>query len=98
MGELFIVFEQLVENVIRDIKPQVVMVELDAQRVGSFIEESRKVRTDIVPNSSYTILDPFRCTCVTCNLVQSHYPVDALRRAPKSPSFLAFFIWNRCTM
>ncbi|CAN0251340.1 unnamed protein product [Pylaiella littoralis] len=32
----------LVENVIREIKPQVVMVELDAKRVGSFLEESRK--------------------------------------------------------
>ncbi|CAM9537974.1 unnamed protein product, partial [Hapterophycus canaliculatus] len=32
----------LVENVIRDIKPQVVMVELDAKRVGSFIEASKK--------------------------------------------------------
>lgn len=37
--------EQLVENVIREIKPQVVMVELDAQRVGSFLEEAKpKVR------------------------------------------------------
>eukprot|EP00903_Cladosiphon_okamuranus_P013442 g12520.t1 len=32
----------LVENTIREIKPQVVMVELDAQRVGSFLEESMK--------------------------------------------------------
>lgn len=32
---------QLVENVIREIKPQVVMVELDAQRVGSFLEEAK---------------------------------------------------------
>eukprot|EP00752_Nemacystus_decipiens_P002178 g2073.t1 len=32
----------LVENNIREIKPQVVMVELDAQRVGSFLEESMK--------------------------------------------------------
>lgn len=38
--------EQLVENMIREIKPQVVMVELDAQRVGSFLEEAkRKVGT-----------------------------------------------------
>lgn len=35
--------EKLVENTIREIKPQVVMVELDAQRVGSFMEESMKV-------------------------------------------------------
>ncbi|CAM9364573.1 unnamed protein product [Ectocarpus sp. 12 AP-2014] len=32
----------LVENVIRQIKPQVVMVELDAQRVGSFMEPPKK--------------------------------------------------------
>lgn len=38
-----LLFEKLVENTIREIKPQVVMVELDAQRVGSFLEESRKV-------------------------------------------------------
>ena len=36
--------EKLVENTIREIKPQVVMVELDAQRVGGFLEESMKVR------------------------------------------------------
>lgn len=35
--------EQLVENVIRQIKPQVVMVELDAQRVGSFMERPKQV-------------------------------------------------------
>lgn len=35
--------DQLVENVIRDIKPQIVMVELDAKRVGSFIAASQKV-------------------------------------------------------
>lgn len=39
----FAACEQLVENVIRDIKPQVVMVELDAQRVGSFLEEEKQV-------------------------------------------------------
>ncbi|CAM9407914.1 unnamed protein product [Ectocarpus sp. 4 AP-2014] len=36
----------LVENVIRQIKPQVVMVELDAQRVGSFMEPPKQTLAD----------------------------------------------------
>lgn len=33
------------ENVIRNVKPQVVMVELDAQRIGGFLEEEKQARS-----------------------------------------------------
>eukprot|EP00904_Undaria_pinnatifida_P003312 jgi/Undpi1/12982/HiC_scaffold_7.g02647.m2 len=56
--------EQLVENVIREIKPQVVMVELDAQRVGSFLEEAKRkadegIDGDSKPSTSQRKRTPF---------------------------------------
>lgn len=54
--------EKLVENTIREIKPQVVMVELDAQRVGSFLEESMKVvLISLSGRLSRSFFPPFGC-------------------------------------
>ncbi|CAM9355535.1 unnamed protein product [Ectocarpus sp. 8 AP-2014] len=48
----------LVENVIRQIKPQVVMVELDAQRVGSFMEPQKQGEKTLADGTGKEISAP----------------------------------------
>ncbi|CBJ28478.1 conserved unknown protein [Ectocarpus siliculosus] len=48
----------LVENVIRQIKPQVVMVELDAQRVGSFMEPPKQGEKALADGTGKEISPP----------------------------------------
>lgn len=92
---------QLVENVIREIKPQVVMVELDAKRVGSFLEESRKVITAVEPSSLHTSLQTLRFMHVMQTFHRSTGPFMLCRNASVKATVVSVFDPNlgaRCAV